>query len=192
MQAECSKFHILDSHVLLLAPSAVNLNWTRMVLELTWSKTSKRVSGPSLALATLPDLPNELLFIIFHDLDNQTLFNLGLTCRRMNTVALNHFFSKNDIQDPGGGYFLPDPFNKPELPIQTIPALRSALFVHNLRNFDFVLNPRAKRMREEIADLYVLAARLYSINTFKLTWTTILFFLRRCKPSLRTTCGTGL
>jgi hypothetical protein len=130
----------------------------------------KGLSGRSLELATLPDLPNELLFIIFHDLDNQCLFNLSLTCRRMNTVALNHFFSKNDIQDPGGGHFLPNPFNKSDLPIQTIPALRSALFVHNLRIFDFVLNSRAERMCEEVADLYVLAARLCSIKTFKLSF----------------------
>jgi hypothetical protein len=156
-----------DSHVLLPTVSAKRM---AAILELAWAmKSSKGPSECSLPLATLPDLPNELLLIVFQDLDNQSLFNLGLTCRRMNTVALNHFFSKNDIQDPGGGYFLPNPFNKPDLPIQTIPALRNALFVYNLRIFDFVLNPRAKKMREEVTDLYVLAARLRSIKIFKLS-----------------------
>jgi hypothetical protein len=64
---------------------------TAAILELAMAlKTSKGPSGRSLALATLPDLPNELLFVVFQDLNNQALFNLGLTRRRMNTVAFNH------------------------------------------------------------------------------------------------------
>ena len=137
------------------------------ILEVAPAETSKASSECSLALATLPDLPNELLLTIFHDLDNQTLFNLGLICRRMNTVALGYFFSRNDIQDPGGGYFLP---NRLDLPIQIIPALRSALFVHDLQNFEFVLNPRGEIMREEVTDLCVLAARLRSMQRFKLSF----------------------
>ena len=157
-----------DPYVLLLTVSVKKM---AAILELASAlRTSKEPSGCSLPLATLPDLPNELLFIIFHDLDNQSLFNLGLTCRRVNTVALNYFFSKYDIHDPGGGYFLPNPFNKLDLPIQIIPALRHAFFVHSFRIFEFVLNPGAKRMREEVADLYVLAARLRSINMFKLSF----------------------
>ena len=153
-----------DSHVLPRVP-AVNVK--RMAAIRMEVAPFEGSSECLLALATLPDLPNELLFIIFHDLDNQTLFNLGLTCRRMNTVALEKFFSRNNIQDPGGGYFHP---NKSDLPIQTIPALRSAFFVHDLRIFDFVLNPRAKRMREELTDLYALAVRLRSIQRFKLSF----------------------
>src|SRR5437016_1684783 len=77
---------------------------------------------PSSALATLTDLPNELLsMIVTDDLDNECLLNLGLTCRRMNTIALNYFFFKNKIQDPGTAFSW-----RSDLPIQTIPALRSA------------------------------------------------------------------
>ena len=125
------------------------------------------LSKPSFALATLTDLPNELLLIVIHDLDNQSLFNLGLTCRRMNTVALNYFFSKNNIQDPARGYFL---FNLLKLPIQTIPALRSALYMHHLLDSEFILSPGRKRMSEEVADLCVLAARLHSIKVFRLSF----------------------
>ena len=40
--------------------------------------SSGLVYEPSFAL-TLSDLPNELLFLIIHDLDNQSLLNLGVT-----------------------------------------------------------------------------------------------------------------
>jgi len=140
------------------------------ILELARADAPNGLSEPSFAFATLPDLPNELLLIIMHDLTNQTLYNLGLTCRRMNTVALKYFFSENNIQDPGRGYFFPNLLKKPDLPIQTIPALRSALYVHHLLEFDFILGPGGKRMSEEVADLCVLAARLRSIRVFKLSF----------------------
>jgi hypothetical protein len=77
-------------------------------LKITCALHGRALVLPTFALATLPDIPNELLFTITHDLNNQFLFNLGLTCRRLNTIALDCFFSKNDIQGPAGGYFLPD------------------------------------------------------------------------------------
>jgi len=149
----------------MLTPQIRMYNWYKFLAEEIGATTG--LSEPSFPLATLPDLPNELLLIVIRELDNESLFNLGLTCQRMNTIALNHFFSKNNIQDPARGYFLPESC---DLPIQTIPALRSALFVHHLRSFDFVLNPGAKNMRDEVADLFVLAARLHSIKTFKLSF----------------------
>jgi len=137
---------------------------------------SNELSEPSSALATLPDLPNELLFIIIHDLDNESLFNLGLTCQRMNTIAFNYFFSKNNTTDPARGYFLPEPLKQHHLyylPIQPIPALRNALYVHDLLNLDCVLSPDPKGIHEEISDLCVLAAHFRSIMMFKLSFRDI-------------------
>src|SRR6267378_3324214 len=124
------------------------------------------VCEPSFELAMLADLPHELLFAIIHDLDNESLFNLSLTCRRMNTIALNHFFSKNGIRHTGAGYSIP---LRTDLPIQTIPALRSALFVHHIQFFYFLLKGNAKMMREDVADLGILAARLHTIETLWLS-----------------------
>ena len=83
------------------------------------------------------------------------------------TIALSYFFSKNDIQDPARGYFTD---SSKTAPIQTIPALRSALFVHHLQDFNFVLSRNTKRMCEQVADLCVLATRLHSMKIFKLSF----------------------
>ena len=137
------------------------------------------VSAP----ATLPDLPNELLLLVIEGLDNEALLNLGLTCRRMNVIAFNHFFSSNNIRNPGGGWFNPYVTSPP--PVETLPILRSALFVTHLRYFDFTLNMGIERMRGEVADIRVLAARLRTMDVFKISFRYIDRFspgLRNCLP----------
>lgn len=137
------------------------------------------VSAP----ATLPDLPNELLLLVIEGLDNEALLNLGLTCRRMNVIAFNHFFSSNNIRNPGGGWFNPYVTSPP--PVETLPILRSALFVTHLRYFDFTLNMGIERMRGEVADIRVLAARLRMMDVFKISFRYIDRFspgLRNCLP----------
>jgi len=102
-------------------------------------------------------LPNELLFLIIQDLDNASILNLGLTCRLMNSIAFNYFFLKNNIQVSGCGLFS-DP------PRETLPILRSALFIKRLSHFNFKLNPGIERMRSEVSDIRILAARLQAMG----------------------------
>ena len=110
--------------------------------------------------ATLWELPNELLLLIIQDLDNASIFNFGLTCRLMNSIALNYFFVLNNITGLGLGRFV----GFQNQPIETLPALRSALFVKRLSYFDFDLNPGIERMRSEVSDIRALAARLQAMG----------------------------
>jgi hypothetical protein len=110
-------------------------------------------------------LPNELLFLIIQGLDNASILNLGLTCRLMNSIALNHFFFINNISDPTTGRFSA---SQNRQPIETLPVLRSALFVKRLSFFDFDLDPGIERMRSEVSDIRVLAARLPAMKAFSI------------------------
>lgn len=117
------------------------------------------------APTTLWELPNELLCLIIQGLDNASILNLGLTCRLMNTMALNYFFLINNIGDPATGRF--SAFQNCQ-PIEALPVLRSALFVKRLSHFDFGLNPGIERMRSEVSDIRVLAARLQAMKAFSI------------------------
>ena len=128
---------------------------------------------------TLPNFPDELLLLVIEDLDNEALLNLGHTCRRMNAIAFNHFFSANSIRDPGGGWF--NPYRSPP-PVETLPILRSALFVTHLRYFDFTLNTGIDRMRSEVSDIRVLAARLQTMDVFKISFPHFSPDLHNCLP----------
>ncbi|KIM41265.1 hypothetical protein M413DRAFT_445302 [Hebeloma cylindrosporum] len=114
--------------------------------------------------ATLPNLPNELLLLVIEHLDNDALLNLGLTCQRMNVIAFNHFFSANDIHNPGSGCFNPHGTTPP--PVETLPILRRALFVTYLSYFDFALNIGIERMFSELSDIRALTTRLQSMDVF--------------------------
>jgi hypothetical protein len=87
----------------------------------------------------------------------------------LNTIALNRFF-KNDIQDPAERYFLPDLFQEPTSTYPDYPSTPSALFVHHLQDFNFVLGRNTKTMCEQVADLCVLATRLHSMTIFSLSF----------------------
>jgi hypothetical protein len=116
----------------------------------------------------LLDLPNELLFLIVEDLDNETLLNLGLTCRQMNFIALDHFFVINNIRDPRRGWF--SPCRNPPPPLETLAVLRSALFVKHLRSFDFAVSSGIERMRNEVLDIHALVTRLSLMEVFKISF----------------------
>ena len=122
------------------------------------------------APTTLPDFPNEILLLVIEDLDNEALLNLGLTCRRMNIIALNHFFSVNNIRSLGEGWFNVNPHRTSPPPVETLPILRSALFVTRLRYFRFALNTGIERMLSEVLDIRVLAARLQTIGKFRISF----------------------
>jgi len=111
-------------------------------------------------------LPNELLLLIIQDLDNASILNLGLTCRLMNSIAFNYFFLKNNIYTSSYGM-------SSNHPRETLPILRSALFVKRLSYFDFNLNPGIERMRSEVSDIRILAARLQAIGAVSIRFPDI-------------------
>lgn len=126
---------------------------------------SKSDLGPS---TTLCDLPGELLMEIIQRLDNPALVNLGLTCHHLHFLALNTFFSNNDIHDPKGGWLVAY-----KTPVETLPALRSALFVRRLDQLHYYFNPPVDRMIEETRDLVALISRMPTIGLVKLHFSTV-------------------
>src|SRR5262245_26040592 len=52
------------------------------------------------AWATLVDLPNELLLIIFAHLSSDDLYSLAVLCRRLHLIALPIYLSAHGIEDP--------------------------------------------------------------------------------------------
>ncbi|KAF8153307.1 hypothetical protein B0H34DRAFT_662866 [Crassisporium funariophilum] len=58
-------------------------------------------------------------------------------------------------------------------PIETLPAIRAALFVKNLSQIDYYFNPDFDRMIDEVNDLCGLIARLPSIDNVRLYFDVI-------------------
>ncbi|KAJ3509885.1 hypothetical protein NLJ89_g4976 [Agrocybe chaxingu] len=110
----------------------------------------------------LTDLPTDILQEIISHLDNDGLLQLGRTCKDTHTLALSEFFSQNDLRRPEEGFIVA--YKKP---IETLPALRAALFVKDLRQLHCYLNPNLDRLIGEVADLRSLAAR---VSTMEMVW----------------------
>ena len=114
-------------------------------------------------VATLCDLPVEILLGIIQHLDNPALLSLGRTCRCVHTLALDTLFFNNNIRDPKSGWL-----TAYETPVETLPALRIALFIHKLDQLQYYFNPPFERMLEEVRDLRALISRMPTIGTVKL------------------------
>jgi len=143
------------------------------------------IAGQVPTPATFWELPNELLILIIQGLDNTSILNLGLTCRLMNSIALNYFFFLNDIGGPAIGGFSSLSNRQP---IEALPVLRSALFVKRLSYFEFALSPGIERMRSEVSDIRMLAARLQAMKAFSIRFpqgSTIVphsWYMPKCLP----------
>ena len=124
-------------------------------------------SDPS-AITTLCDLPAELLLEIVQHLDNPALLNLGLTCRCMQSAALCTFFTNNDICDPVAGWLVAY-----KTPVETLPALRGALFIQRMDQLHYYFNPGVKRMIGEVQDLHALISRMPAIGLVKLYFSVV-------------------
>ncbi|KAK0450280.1 uncharacterized protein EV420DRAFT_745863 [Desarmillaria tabescens] len=60
----------------------------------------RKISVEAFPSVTLNNLPNELLLLIFQDLDPSSLISVSCLCRRINAVALTHLlFPKMDYSD---------------------------------------------------------------------------------------------
>jgi hypothetical protein len=114
-------------------------------------------------MATFCDLPAELLFEIVQRLDNPALLSLGLTCHCVHSLALDTFFTNNKICDPKSGWLIAY-----KTPVETLPALRNALFVQKLDQLHYYFNPPVEIMLEEVRDLHALISRMPTTGLVKL------------------------
>ena len=124
--------------------------------------------GPSNMTTTLCDLPMDLLLEIIQHLDNPALLSLGLTCRCVSSLALDTFFSNNNIHDPRSGWLIA--YNTP---VETLPAFRNALFLRTLEQVHYYFNPGIERMLEEVRDLHALISRMPTIGVVKLHFSVV-------------------
>ena len=119
-------------------------------------------------VATLCDLPAEILLEIIQHLDNPALLSLGRTCRCVHTLALDTLFSNNNIRDPKSGWL-----TAYKTPVETLPALRIALFIQKLDHLHYYFNSPFERMLEEVRDLRALISRMPTIETVKLHFSVV-------------------
>jgi len=139
---------------------------------------SKSDSDPN-TTATLCDLPTELLLEIIQHLDNPALLNLGLTCRCVNTLALDTFFVNNNIGNPKLGWLIAY-----DTPVETLPALCNALFVRKLDQVHYHFNPGMNRMIKEVKDLHALISRMPTIKRVKLHFSLADHYFARGEPQV--------
>jgi len=136
--------------------------------------SSKSDSDPN-TTATLCDLPTELHLEIIQHLDNPELLNLGLTCRCVNTLALETFFYNNNIRNPKSGRLYASC-----TPDETLPAFRNALFLRKLDEVHYYFNPGIDRTIKEVKDLQALISRMPTIELVKLHFNNVdLYFKLR-------------
>jgi len=129
---------------------------------------SRSDSGSPNTITTFCDLPMEILLEIVQLLDNPALLNLGLACRCVHSIALDTFFTNNNIRDPKSGWLVAY-----RTPVETLPALRNALFVRELDILHYYFNPPVERMLQEVRDLRALISRVPTTGIVKLHFSVV-------------------
>ncbi|KAJ3502473.1 hypothetical protein NLJ89_g8872 [Agrocybe chaxingu] len=115
------------------------------------------------ARATLSDLPVELLDEIAQQLDNVSLIQFSLICKYTHRLGLHLFFSRNKIGNPAAGLVSVSS----TAPVETLRALRVALFVQRLRGICYTFRPHCDIM-QEMDELMCLLHRLSSVASIQL------------------------
>jgi len=113
-------------------------------------------------------LPTELVHEVISHLDNASLFQLGLTCQRLQYISLNTYFERNNIQCPSDGWLVAY-----RTPSETLPALRAALWVKEIKHLHFYFNSSIEKVVAEVVDMYWLIKRLSSIDVVKLHFSDV-------------------
>ncbi|KIJ99443.1 hypothetical protein K443DRAFT_102231 [Laccaria amethystina LaAM-08-1] len=117
------------------------------------------------SLATLTDLPHELLSRIIDPLDAELIYTLARTCKTLHFLALPVFLRRNGI------YITPE---QPALvrisnsSREGLGALQAALFAGNFRCIQCYCIEKVDRLFYDIHALQGLLARLPSIHSFTL------------------------
>lgn len=128
----------------------------------------------------ISNLPTELLHEVISHLDNASLVQLGLTCKRLHYISLNTYFEKNDIQSPSNGWLVAY-----QTPPETLPALRAALWVKEIKQLHFYFNPGVDQLVAEVVDMYWLVKRLLSIELVKLHFSVMDTWIWRYSPGFQ-------
>ena len=125
------------------------------------SITSAMQTKPS--YATIIDLPNEILIMIFEDLTESDLYNLALLCRRLHPVALSLYFEKREVFIYSNGGDLSIRHNTLDM-----AAVRLALFVHSLSSLYCRVSANNKR---KTCHLQRLILRMSEVSTVHIDFT---------------------
>ncbi|KIJ99317.1 hypothetical protein K443DRAFT_680042 [Laccaria amethystina LaAM-08-1] len=118
-------------------------------------------------LATLTDLPHELLTQIIYPLDTESIYTLAKTCKTLHFFALPLFLSRNGIYIRTQ---LPEYLSMLCPSKEGLIALETSLLATNLRNIQYsgCTTDDANRLFYDIRALRRLLARLPSLHAF--TW----------------------
>lgn len=128
-----------------------------------------------MALSTLADLPNELLFAIFEDLDISSIFQVGKICRRLNEVAIPFILDGEGLTDPGVCSVL-EPYH--EGYHDSLSALAVYFSIRSVDNLSCILNDVAVddysatifSLTRSVERINNLVERLTFVNTFQIVF----------------------
>ena len=126
-------------------------------------------------LSTLADLPNELLFSIFQDLDDTSVFRVGKICRRLNEVAIPFMLTREGLTDPSVCSVL-RPYH--EHYQDSLSALTVNFSIRSIDNLSCILDDIAadgysatiSSLTRSVMRINHLVARLSFVNTFHITF----------------------
>ena len=114
---------------------------------------------PPSDVARLPDLPDELLAEIVNQLDDESLIQFSMTCRKVHFLALPVVFTRAKLDSTRCLYLW-------QSPAHLLRALRIALFVDHATSFLIGLNCDSDRLLPEIHSYNRLVSRMPSMETF--------------------------
>ena len=128
-----------------------------------------------MVLSTLTDLPNELLFAIFQDLDDSSVFQVGKICRRLNEVAIPFMLAREGLTDPGV-YSVLKPYH--EGYHDSLSALTVYFSIRSVDNLCCILDDEAiddysatiLSLTRSVERINNLVARLTFVNTFQIAF----------------------
>lgn len=114
---------------------------------------------PPSDVARLPNLPAELLVEIVNQLDDESLIQLSMTCRKFHFLALPVVFTRAKLINTRCLYLQQSPAN-------LLRALRIALFVDHATSFVVGLNHDRDRLLPEVHSFNRLVSRMSSTEKF--------------------------
>ena len=128
-----------------------------------------------MVLSTLADLPNELLFAIFQDLNDSSIFQVGKVCRRLNEVTIPFMLARVGLTDPGVCSVL-EPYH--EGYHDSLSALTLCFSIRAVDNLSCILNDVATdgysatifSLTRSVERINNLVTRLTFVNTFQIVF----------------------
>ncbi|KAK0450296.1 uncharacterized protein EV420DRAFT_746967 [Desarmillaria tabescens] len=123
---------------------------------------------------TLNHLPNELLLLIFQDLDTSSLIAVSCLCKRINSLALAQILFPHNTYFSGLSSIIMR-FGSSGLSFSSIPALRLAFSMKDhvdLFSCQFSLGECAKEM-EQVTRLFKTERELHSVFLHFPGWPTL-------------------